>query len=75
LNLLSAALPIIKQARCNFLRDAIMLQDVTQVHKKKHYGFPNSVEIVWRGKRDVFTSFLKRDNAYRILTFVWSKST
>ena len=48
---------------------------MTQVRKKTNYGFPTTVEVVWRGKKDVFTSFLKRDNAYKILTYAWSKST
>ena len=52
-----------------------MLQDVTAIRKKKHYGFPNSIEIVWKGKKDFFTSFLKRDNAHKLLNYAWSKST
>lgn len=38
------------------------------------YGFPNSVEVAWRGKKEFFASFLKRDAAYRLLTYAWSKS-
>ena len=51
------------------------LQDVTAIRKKKHYGFPNSIEIVWKGKKDFFTSFLKRDATHKLLSYAWSKST
>lgn len=54
---------------------AILPQVVTQIRKKKHLGFSNSLDIVWKGKRDTFTSFLKRDNAHKILRYAWSKST
>lgn len=50
------------------------LQDVTQIRKKKHYGFPNAVEITSKGKRVFFTSLLKRDTAHRLLLFAWNKS-
>ncbi len=53
----------------------LAMQEVTQLRKKKYYGFSNSIGVVWRGKSDVFSSFLKRDSAYKILSYAWSKST
>ena len=49
-----------------------ILQEVTNVRKKRHCGFPNSIEILWRGgKREFLTSFLSRDEAYRLIVIAW----
>jgi hypothetical protein len=48
------------------------LQEVTNVRKRRHCGFPNSIEIFWRGgKREFLTSFLSRDEAYRLVMIAW----
>ena len=44
------------------------------MRKRKMCGFPNSVEIVWRGKTEVFTSFLSRDEAYGLIMLAWRQS-
>ena len=43
----------------------IPLSEVTEVRKKKHLGFANSIEITVDGKREFFTSFLAREEAHR----------
>eukprot|EP00884_Botryococcus_braunii_P008439 jgi/Botrbrau1/17597/Bobra.0166s0036.1 len=53
----------------------IPLKDVTSVRKRKNYGFPNTVEIIWRGKKEFFTSFLSRDDAYRLIIIAWHQSS
>lgn len=50
-------------------------QDVTSVRKRKNYGFPNTIEIIWRGKKEFFTSFLSRDDAYRLIIMAWHQSS
>lgn len=52
------------------------MQDVISVKKKKNLGFPNSIEIVWGGgsKRDFFTSFLSRHDAFKLIIKAWSES-
>ena len=42
------------------------------MRKRRHCGFPNSIEILWRGgKREFFTSFLSRDEAFRLIMMAW----
>ena len=43
----------------------IPLSEVTEVRKKKHLGFANSIEVTVGGKREFFTSFLAREEAHR----------
>ncbi|CAL8460897.1 g428 [Coccomyxa elongata] len=54
----------------------IPLKEVTNVRKRRHCGFPNSIEIIWRGgKREFFTSFLSRDDAYRLVMMAWHQNS
>ena len=50
-------------------------QEVTAVRKRKNVGFPNSIEITWGadGKREFFTSFLSREDAYRLIMATWAQ--
>ena len=58
-----------------YLRRAkALLQDVTAIKKKKNCGFPNSIEISYSGKKDFFTSFLFREDAFRLLSYAWNRS-
>ena len=42
------------------------------MRKRRHCGFPNSIEVLWRGgKREFFTSFLSRDEAFRLIMMAW----
>jgi hypothetical protein len=51
------------------------MQDVTNVRKRKNCGFPNSIEVLWRGgKREFFTSFLSREDAYRLIMIAWHQN-
>lgn len=44
----------------------IPLSEVVDVRKKKNVGFPNSIEFTLEsGKREFFTSFLAREEAYK----------
>ncbi len=48
------------------LLQVIPLSEVSDVRKKKNVGFPNSIELTMlSGKREFFTSFLARADAYR----------
>eukprot|EP00210_Caulerpa_lentillifera_P009071 g8656.t1 len=47
-------------------RKVIPLREVSEVTKKRNYGFPNSIEVVWK-KKEFFTSFLNRANAFTLL--------
>lgn len=50
----------------------IAFSEITAIKKRKHYGFPNSIEVMWHGgKREFFTSFLSRDDAYELLLYLW----
>lgn len=44
----------------------IPLQQIKEITKKRNYGFPNSVEVIWK-KKEFFTSFLNRNDAYELL--------
>ena len=52
-----------------------MPQEVTAVRKRKNVGFPNSIEITWGAdaKREFFTSFLSREDAYRLIMATWAQ--
>lgn len=49
----------------------IPFADLLEVRKRKNVGFPNSIELLWQAagrpapKREFFTSFLARGDAYR----------
>ncbi|KAL4443672.1 hypothetical protein ABPG75_011409 [Micractinium tetrahymenae] len=50
----------------------IPLSEVADVRKKKNVGFPNSIEfIMLSGKREFFTSFLARADAYKLIMAQW----
>lgn len=50
----------------------IPLSEVADVRKKKNVGFPNSIELtLLSGKREFFTSFLARGDAYRLIMGQW----
>ncbi|CAD7699391.1 unnamed protein product [Ostreobium quekettii] len=55
-------------------RKVIPLVEVSEISKKRHYGFPNSIRIVWNGKKEFFTSFLSREDAYALLINVWNQA-
>ncbi len=46
------------------------------MRKRKNVGFPNSIEITWgeRGRREFFTSFLSREDAFRLILAAWQQS-
>ena len=50
-----------------------VLQDVSAVKKQKALGLPNSLEITCNGKTAFFTSFLSREDAYRLITGLWAQ--
>eukprot|EP01025_Chloroclados_australasicus_P036695 TRINITY_DN3739_c0_g1_i5.p1 TRINITY_DN3739_c0_g1~~TRINITY_DN3739_c0_g1_i5.p1 ORF type:complete len:686 (+),score=67.52 TRINITY_DN3739_c0_g1_i5:148-2058(+) len=54
----------------------VNMADVTYLRKRRHYGFPNSIEIVHgqNDKTEFFTSFLARDEAYQLLLTTWGQS-
>lgn len=51
----------------------IPLKEVTAVHKRTNLGLSNSIEIMWRDKRAFFTSFLSREDAYRLIMADWAQ--
>ena len=50
---------------------SIPLRDVTALRRAKNLIFPNSIEVVAYGKREFFTSFISREDAYRVLATQW----
>ncbi|XP_043698131.1 protein VASCULAR ASSOCIATED DEATH 1, chloroplastic-like isoform X2 [Telopea speciosissima] len=55
-------------------KKTISFNEVTGLHKAKTAGiFPNAIEIVAGGKKNFFTSFLSRDEAYRLIVDGWSQ--
>ncbi|KAK9827162.1 hypothetical protein WJX74_008866 [Apatococcus lobatus] len=55
-----------------YVRSTVMpLKDVSAVKKQKALGLPNSLEITCDGKTSFFTSFLSREDAYRLITRLW----
>jgi hypothetical protein len=54
----------------------IPIASILSLRKMKNVGFPNSVEIVWKEsetcvKTDFFTSFLSRDEAFKLILSLW----
>lgn len=50
-------------------------QEVTAVRKRKNLGIPNSIEIHWgERRREFFTSFLSREDAFRLIVAAWHQS-
>jgi len=50
-------------------------QEVTAVRKRKNLGIPNSIEIHWgERRRESFTSFLSREDAFRLIVAAWHQS-
>jgi len=54
---------------------SIALKEVTGVSKAKNVGFPNSIRIVHKGKQMFFTSFLSREDAYRLIVTLWYEAS
>jgi hypothetical protein len=59
--------------------ERIPIESIVSVRKRKHVGFPNSVEILWMQhaddetpKKSFFTSFLSREDAFQMITGLWS---
>lgn len=59
--------------------ERIPIESIVSVRKRKHVGFPNSVEILWmqhegdeRPKKSFFTSFLSREDAFQMIMGLWS---
>lgn len=50
---------------------SLALKDVTSITKAKNVGFPNSIKIVHKGKQMFFTSFLSREDAFRLIIALW----
>ncbi len=45
------------------------------MRRRKNCGFPNSIEVLWRGgKREFFTSFLSREDAFRLIMVAWHQN-
>lgn len=55
-------------------KKVIPLCEVIEVSKKRNYGFPNSIRVCWKGKREFFSSFLSRDDAYNLIISAWSQA-
>ncbi|GAB4817199.1 hypothetical protein N2152v2_004245 [Parachlorella kessleri] len=50
----------------------VPLEDVVSVERKKNVGFPNSIEVrTTEGRKYFFTSFLSREDAYRLVVSLW----
>lgn len=57
----------------------IPIDAILSLRKMKNVGFPNSVEIVWKAseeevKKEFFTSFLNREEAFRLILSLWEDS-
>lgn len=51
----------------------VPFQAVTSVLKRKNVGFPNSIEVRWgNGRREFFTSFVSRQEAYKLIIGAWA---
>ncbi len=54
---------------------SIPIGSIMSLRKMKNVGFPNSVEIVWKEgdsvKKEFFTSFLNRDEAFKMILSLW----
>ncbi len=62
----------------------VPLADVVDVAKRKNVGLPNSIEVAWRPggaaaggpvRREFFTSFVRREDAYRLLLGLWAAAS
>jgi hypothetical protein len=57
----------------------IPLEDIVDISKKKNVGFPNSIQVIWNAggttgvKKEFFTSFLSREDAYRLMLGLWAR--
>mmetsp|Transcript_32890 Transcript_32890/g.72629 ORF Transcript_32890/g.72629 Transcript_32890/m.72629 type:complete len:758 (-) Transcript_32890:1138-3411(-) len=55
-------------------KKVISFSTVVAVRKKTHFRFPNSIEIEdSRGVKEFFTSFLSREDAFRLIINCWSQ--
>lgn len=59
--------------------ETIPIESILSVRKRKHVGFPNSLEILWMEREDdespkkaFFTSFLSREDAFQMITGLMS---
>lgn len=58
---------------------SIPISSILSLRKMKNVGFPNSLEIVWQceeemiPKREFFTSFLSRDDAFKLIFSLWEE--
>eukprot|EP01023_Acetabularia_acetabulum_P031871 TRINITY_DN2982_c1_g1_i1.p1 TRINITY_DN2982_c1_g1~~TRINITY_DN2982_c1_g1_i1.p1 ORF type:complete len:551 (-),score=59.77 TRINITY_DN2982_c1_g1_i1:659-2311(-) len=56
----------------------IAMKRVKSLQKKRHYGFPNSIDVVHgegsKEKLEFFTSFISRDEAFNLLLTTWKQS-
>lgn len=57
---------------------AIPMSSILSLRKMKNVGFPNSLEIVWKEgdsiKKEFFTSFLSREEAFKLILSLWEGS-
>ena len=44
------------------------------IRKRRNLGLPNSIEVEHAGQNDLFTSFLNRKEAYRLMVDCWGNS-
>ncbi|KAL4527599.1 hypothetical protein Ndes2526A_g08627 [Nannochloris sp. 'desiccata'] len=57
----------------------IPLDAIVDISKKKNVGFPNSIQVIWNAggtagvKKEFFTSFLSREDAYRLMLGLWAR--
>ena len=56
----------------------IPLEAVADISKKKNVGFPNSIQVMWNSgsggvKKEFYTSFLSREDAYRLMLGLWAR--
>lgn len=57
----------------------IPLEAIEDISKKKNVGFPNSIQVMWNAgsssgvKKEFFTSFLSREDAYRLMLGLWAR--
>jgi hypothetical protein len=50
----------------------IKIADIDMLAKKKNVGFPNSISITLKdGRREFFTSFICREDAYTLIDSLW----
>ena len=54
--------------------DGLHAQDVTTIRKRKSYGLPNAIQVEHAGHSELFTSFLNRREAYKLIIASWAAS-